>query len=42
MYFQEEEVVPVKDNKRAKRIKDKQKKRSKKVSKDELFEKRWK
>lgn len=34
--------VPVKDNTRAKRINRDKKKQSKKVSKDELFDKKWK
>ena len=34
--------VPVKDNTRAKRLDRDKKKRSKKVSKDELFDKKWK
>lgn len=37
-----EEEVPAKDNKRAKRIQDREKKRSKKVHKDELHNKKWK
>lgn len=37
-----EDDVPVKDNARAKRLDRDKKKRSKKVDRDELYERKWK